>query len=272
MSPALALGTVSAVAVLYVVGYLLFAKPRGNSQGSAGIDNCLVTGLVVFLMSLILLAIPPSDEAVLRRFHEISYHNPRGWPSARWLGVATVQNPNDVWIHQEIISEIKPDFIVEAGTFLGGSAAIWAMVLAQVNPDGRVITIDIEDQVTAAKELPIVKQKVDFLVGSSTDPTIVGEVERRVKGKKVMVILDSDHRKEHVLAELRAYSRFVSIGSYLIVQDTNVNGHPVLKNFGPGPWEAVEDFLKETDHYVIDREREKLLFTMHPGGYLKRVK
>ena len=71
--------------------------------------------------------------------------------------------------------------------------------------------------------------------GSSTDAKIVEEVKKRAEGKKVLVILDSDHRKDHVLNELRAYSSLVPVGGYVIVQDTNINGHPVFKEHGPGP-------------------------------------
>lgn len=137
---------------------------------------------------------------------------------------------------------IKPDFIVETGTLFGGSAALWATILQQVNPDGRVITIDIKDQVSAAKNLPIVKDKVEFLIGSSVDRAIVAEVTKRVNGKKVLVILDSDHSKDHVLAEMKAHAPLVSKDSYLIVQDTNVNGHPVLEKFGPGPMRLSTSF------------------------------
>jgi cephalosporin hydroxylase len=87
-----------------------------------------------------------------------------------------------------------------------------------------------------------------------------------------MVLLDSDHHAPHVLKELKAYAPLVSVGSYLIVQDTNVNGHPVLPRFGPGPGEAVGEFLAADDRFQIDRSREHLLFHMHPKGYLKRVK
>ena len=213
----------------------------------------------------------PSEQEVVDRFHKLFYDS-RIWVTTRWLGVPTAQNPNDAWIHQEIIAQVKPDFIVEAGTWNGGSAALWATILQQVNPEGRVITIDIKDQVSAAKELPIVRDKVEFLLGSSVDPAIVAEVTKRVKGKKVLVILDSDHSKNHVLAEMTAYAPLVSQYSYLIVKDTNVNGHPVLKNFGPGPMEAVSEFLAINDQFRPDREAERLMFTMHPNGYLKRIK
>jgi cephalosporin hydroxylase len=99
----------------------------------------------------------------------------------------------------------------------------------------------------------------------------VAEVTRRVGGKRTIVILDSDHRRDHVLAELRAYSPLVGVGSYLIVQDTDVNGHPVMESFGPGPMEAVEAFLRGNAAFRSDRSRERLLFTLAPKGYLKRV-
>ena len=213
----------------------------------------------------------PSAQEVVERFHKVFYDS-EIWMSTKWLGIPTAQNPNDAWIHQEIIAQVKPDFIIETGTWHGGSAALWATILQQVNPEGRIITIDINDLAKDAKELPIVKDKVEFLHGSATDPALVAAVSKRVQGKKVMVILDSDHRKNHVLAEMKAYGPLVSKDSYLIVQDTNANGHPVLEKFGPGPMEAVEEFLATNDQFRPDRKAERLLFTMHPKGYLKRVK
>ena len=85
-----------------------------------------------------------------------------------------------------------------------------------------------------------------------------------------MVILDSAHTKAHVLAEMRAYAPMVTVGSYLLVEDTNVNGHPVAPDFGPGPMEAVEAFLTETDEFERDPSREKFLLSFNPGGWLRR--
>jgi cephalosporin hydroxylase len=241
-----------------------------------------------------------TDQQIIDRYHEMYYESRNTWVSARWLGVITHQNPNDVWMHQEIISEVKPDFIIEAGTAAGGSAILWAMLLEQVNPKGRVFTIDIVDQIEFIRSiiragdipgssdpkfaaeliksvedshrLPIWKNRIEFIKGSSTDPKIVARLEGEVKGHKVLVILDSDHSKNHVLNELKAYAPMVNVGSYLIVQDTNVNGHPVNKEFGPGPMEAVAEFLAMNKDFEPDASRERLLFTMHPKGYLKRIK
>lgn len=210
-----------------------------------------------------------SKQEVIDDFHKLFYESGI-WQTTRWLGVRTLQNPNDVWIHQEIINEVKPDFILEAGTAEGGSAALWATILQQVNPNGRIITIDINNDAADARKLPIVQQYVEFLIGSSTDPRIIAEVKKRVHGSKVLVILDSDHSKKHVLEELKAYAPLVSVGSYLIVQDTNVNGHPVYSHFGPGPMEAVLEFLASNPQFKADPNAERLMLTMHPKGYLKR--
>lgn len=205
-------------------------------------------------------------------FHLAYYNDADTWRTSRWFGIVTQQNPNDVWTAQEIISEVKPDYIIETGTLYGGSALLWASILEQVNPDGKVITIDIEDKSAEARKMPLARKRIEFLIGSSTDPSIVESIREKAAGKKVMVILDSLHTKAHVYSEMTSYAAMVSVGSYLIVQDTDINGHPVLKDFGPGPMEATQQFLKNNDSFAIDRSREKLLFTMHPGGYLKRIK
>ena len=85
-----------------------------------------------------------------------------------------------------------------------------------------------------------------------------------------MVILDSDHSRDHVLRELELYAPLVTPGCYVVVEDTNVNGHPVVPRFGPGPMEAVQEYLATTDAFEVDRSREKLLLTFNPSGYLRR--
>jgi cephalosporin hydroxylase len=211
------------------------------------------------------------EKEVVDRYHQVFYNSPDTWRLNKWLGILTEQNPNDVWITQEIIVETRPDFIVETGTLCGGSAALWSTILEQVNPAGRVITIDIMDQSQQARKLPIVQKHVDFLYGSSTAANVISDVKNRVQGKKVLVILDSDHSKQHVLNELAAYAPLVTVGSYLIVQDTNVNGHPVERTFGPGPMEALTEFLAANPNFVPDKGRERLFFTMNPNGYLERI-
>jgi len=211
---------------------------------------------------------PASEEEAIARFAETWRNRLSIYSESRWLGIQTLQNPTDAWVTQEIIQEVKPDFIVEAGAYKGGSALLWAMILKEVNPRGRVITIDIEDLVQQARQKPIWDERIDFLLGSSTDPATVSEVARRVQGGRVLVILDSLHTRDHVLAELRAYSPLVSPGSYLIVQDTGL--------WRPSPnaqWasQAVREFLETSPGFKVDLRRERFLITNNPHGYLRRV-
>ena len=106
---------------------------------------------------------------------------------------------------------------------------------------GQIITIDI-----ASKKGRPRHDRIAYILGSSTADEIVAQVQELIKGSKtVMVILDSDHTMQHVIQELRIYSKLVTLNSYLIVEDTNMNGHPVAPEFGPGPMEAVDEFLKD---------------------------
>ena len=247
--------------------------------GVLGVAASLGAG--VFLGRHLQSRIPPAagapaagcpDAYVVDRFQQIWYDAKAPWNNNRWMGIQAAQNPMDAWVIQEIIFDTRPDFIVECGAFHGGSAAAWATFLKEANPSGRVISIDIEDRMQKARELPVVKERVEFLVGSSTAPEIVGRVKERVGEKRAMVILDSLHTEEHVRRELELYSPLVRVGDYLIVQDTNVNGHPVQPGFGPGPQEAVQAFLASTDAFAPDRSRERLVLTFSPNGYLRRVK
>jgi cephalosporin hydroxylase len=206
------------------------------------------------------------------RFIQLWSKTPKGLFANRWMGVRTEQNPFDVWVTQEILYEVKPDFVVEAGSMHGGSSILWSMILQEIHPEGRVITIDIKDRRPDRARLHMAARHVEFMLGSSTDPAIVAEVEERVRGKKVLVILDSDHSKKHVLDELRAYAPLVDVDSYVIVQDGVINGHPLMWPMEPGPYEAVEEFMIDNDEFVIDLSRERLLVTNNPHGYLKRVK
>ena len=194
----------------------------------------------------------------------------------KWFGVTTLQHPFDAWIQQEIIFEIKPDFIVETGTFQGGSAGLWATILEHANPDGRVISIDIEDKRSSAhRSLPIVKRRVDFLLGSAIDPTIVQEVAKRVQGKKVLVILDDAKSPQHILAELKAYAPIVSVGSYVIVQGTHLGYRVPQWNgpaWAPGAFKGVQMFMATTDEFMIDHSREALIATESPSGFLRRIR
>jgi len=144
-------------------------------------------------------------------------------------------------------------------------------VSKNINESGKVITVDIERQMEGAAQLSLFRERVEFIGGDSVSEKVIRRIADRVKGARAVVILDSDHHKQHVLNELRLYSRFVSPGSYLIVHDTSHNGHPLKTSYGAGPMEAVEEFLAENRSIVSDRSREKFIMTFSPKGFLKRI-
>ena len=208
------------------------------------------------------------DRHLVRGFHRLYYDaGPRGgtWANTRWLGVGVSKCPLDLWVYQEIIDETRPDLLVETGTFDGGSALYFASLFDLLGR-GRVVTIDVDPH----ERLPE-HERITYLTGSSVAPEIGTLIQELAsEAERVMVVLDSDHSRDHVLAELRAYGELVTSGCYLVVEDTNVNGHPVWPGFGPGPMEAVEEFLAEDSRFVVDRAREKLLLTFNPSGWLLR--
>lgn len=171
-------------------------------------------------------AILPSEtlrRATIDQFHRIYYHSPKQtWRNTFYRGVPIWKCPLDLWLYQEILHEVRPDLIVETGTAFGGSAYYLAD-LCGLHGRGEVVSIDVKDRTNG-----LFHPRVTFLIGSSTDPEMKRKVLPRIPdGGTVLVILDSLHTRRHVLAEMRLWNDLVSEGSYLIVEDTNINGHPV---------------------------------------------
>jgi len=208
------------------------------------------------------------EARLVRRFHSLYYNR---WLKGAdtinlsWFGHHLLKCPLDLWMYQELIVRNRPDYVVETGTWAGGSALYFAMLFDHLE-HGRVITIDIESR----SERPV-HPRISYVTGSSVDQQITARVREEVGNRRAMVVLDSDHRADHVYAELVAYSSLVKRGDYLIVEDTNVNNHPVAPHFGAGPMEAVERFLSENDQFVIDERCERFLMTLQARGYLRRV-
>jgi cephalosporin hydroxylase len=202
----------------------------------------------------------------IKKFHQF-YYNSKVWKDTYWLGHQVMKCPLDLWIYQEMIFELKPDIIVECGTARGGSALYLANVCQLVN-HGQIITIDIKQN----ENLPQ-HERIKYLIGSSISKEIFESVKSLVRDKaKVMVILDSDHSRDHVIKEMNLYKDLVTDGSYMIIEDSNINGNPVKKKFGPGPMEAIDDFLKNNTDFIIDKTKEKFFLTFNPRGILKKSK
>ena len=209
----------------------------------------------------------PVVEAVVAQFHRIYYAaSQRTWKNTYWRGVRVLKSPLDLWVYQEILSELRPDVIVEAGTMHGGSAFYLASICDLLD-HGKIVTIDIRRR-PGRPDHP----RITYLTGSSADPAVASQVDELIgDSQTVMVILDSNHSREHVLKELDLWRSRVSVGSYLVVEDTHVNGRPVLEKFGPGPWEAVAEWLPANRNFRRDRAREKFFFTFNRRGYLRRT-
>jgi len=199
-----------------------------------------------------------------------------------WMGRPIIQYPQDMIAMQELIWELKPDLIIETGIAHGGSLIYYASILELIG-GGEVLGIDIDIRDHNRKEIeahPMFK-RIHMIQGSSIDEAIVSRVVEIAKGKKrVLVCLDSNHTHEHVLSEMEFYAPFVTKNSYLVVFDTIVEDLP--ENYfkhkrpwgiGNNPKTAVKEFLEKNNDFSIDVDIDnKLLISVAPGGYLKRVK
>jgi cephalosporin hydroxylase len=203
--------------------------------------------------------------------------------SFRWMGRPIIQYPQDIVAMQELIWEIKPDLIIETGIAHGGSLIFYASMMELVGK-GEVLGVDIDIREHNRKEIerhPMFK-RISMIQGSSIDPAIVSQVKEKAKGKKsVLVVLDSNHTHDHVLEELKAYASLVSVNSYVVVFDTIVEnlpdnylpGHKRPWGLGDNPMTAVRAFLETNTDFEIDTMiNDKLLISVAPDGYLKKIR
>lgn len=218
------------------------------------------------------------------------YYESRVWINdMHWLGVPVLKPPTDLWTVQQIIVNHRPDVIVEAGTFLGGSALFYACVMDMLG-GGRVVTIDIpecpchsgrirwEDLDSGNYQRPE-HPRIEYVCGSSTDQDTFDKITAGIgEDEQVMVVLDSEHYMAHVAAELELWSPIVSIDQYLIVEDTNWDRPDWMGTeavgrgqYTKGPGAALREWLPTTDRFLVDRKVQPSL-TFHPGGYLRCVR
>jgi len=233
-----------------------------------------------------------SSEWIAKAFkHNYSYH-------FDWLGLPIIQHPQDIIAMQQLIWKVQPDLIIETGVARGGSAIFYASLLELIaqcggNTAAAVLSIDIDIRSHNKKAIfdhPLSK-RIRLIEGSSVDTGLFDHVSDIAnRAEKVMVCLDSNHTHDHVLKELKLYSKLVSVGSYCVVFDTIIEDFPVElsqnRAWGKGnnpktavwkflDWIKSENLRNKTEaglNFVIDQELEaSLLVTVAPDGYLKRI-
>jgi cephalosporin hydroxylase len=211
-------------------------------------------------------AMPIEAEQYFRWFYDTGV-----WKRMHYRGVRILKVPSDLWNYQEIFAEHRVEWVLETGTRHGGSALFFADLLQLNGASGRVISVDLDSGSNAVRTHP----RIDFVLGDSGSASVAQRVAAMLPAQRgtLFTILDSDHAKAHVLRELAALLPLLRKGDYLVVEDSCVNGHPVRPGFGPGPYEALEEFLaRHPDVFVHDRAREaKFGFTAAPNGYLIRT-
>jgi cephalosporin hydroxylase len=205
------------------------------------------------------------------RYHLWYYRN-LVWDTTSWLGVKTLKSPADMWNYQEILYSLKPSVVIEFGTRHGGSALFFAGVMRQIGNRFKLLSVDID--ATTVSEQTRHDPDIELLIMSSSDPKVgerIADLRSQYPGP-AFVILDSDHSKAHVLSEMKVLRPVLVPGDYVIVEDTNVNGHPVYPAHGPGPFEAVNEYFQQyPEDYRYDAAREaKFGFTFATRGFLIR--
>lgn len=198
-----------------------------------------------------------------------------------WCGLPVIQTPADIVTMQEVIWENEPDLLIEVGIARGGSLLLYSSIF-ELKGKGRTVGVDVDIRAhnRAAIERHPLSKRVTMIEGSSTEMETLSRVKETIEnGDKVMVVLDSNHTHEHVLAELQLYAPLVTVGQFLVVADTIIEEIPPStyrpREWGPGnnPRTALDEYLRRSDDFEVDPWiNSKLLLTNSPGGYLRRVR
>jgi cephalosporin hydroxylase len=202
-----------------------------------------------------------------------------------WLGVPIIQLPEDMIRYQEVVTRLKPDVIIETGIAHGGSA-IFSASLCRLIGHGRVIAVDIDIRPHNRRRLDAhpLRDLITLIEGSSTSASVLTAIRTAIRpGESVLVILDSNHSKAHVAAELEAYAGLVSQGSYIVATDGLMRDLAEVPR-GEAAWvwdnpaAAAVEFASRNPQFVIEQPpwpfNESALnhnVTHWPQAWLKRI-
>jgi cephalosporin hydroxylase len=244
-------GTLAAKSARRTRGRRLTTAAFGNGRTVAGPD-----GLPEFP--------EPVPDALKETLVE-TYWRGLSWQHSTWLGQPVAAAPTDLVVYQEIIASVRPDWIIETGTFGGGRALFFASICDLLG-HGRVVSVG-NDELARPEHA-----RVDYVVAPPHEPA-AAEAVRAIVGDdpNALVLLGSRNGTPRLVNEFEMYAPLVRIGSYVIVENTIVNGHPVWPGYGPGPAEALRRILPEHGEFVQDTAWEKHALTFNPGGFLRRI-
>jgi cephalosporin hydroxylase len=185
-----------------------------------------------------------------------------------WMGAKTLKNPLDAWIYQELIYAVKPEVIVEIGSYAGGSTLYFAHLLDLMG-NGLVISVDID-----RANYNVSHKRITAITGDSASPEVFQQVEKLCRNKTVLVMHDGGHEKAQVAKDLALYSKLVTPGSYFIVEDSIVDifdEGEVLGTQYEGPMGAILEFIDQNKNFKIDDDCERYILTYNQKGFLKRI-
>jgi cephalosporin hydroxylase len=202
-------------------------------------------------------------------FHFLWYYSKKTWKTHTFLGYPLMQNPLDLHVYQEIVFATRPAFIIQTGVAAGGSILYFATLLDAINAPAEAIVIGI-DIALSERAKTLNHRRIRLVEGDSVAEDTLDRVRSLLAAPAGMVVLDSDHHRAHVLRELELYHPLVSPGSYLVVEDTNLNGHPVAPFNPPGPYQAVKQFLGQHPEFERSAVWHKNLVSHHAHGWLRR--
>lgn len=210
---------------------------------------------------------PKSSDAA-REFHIALYDSRDPSLLPVYAGRPIDKSPLDLWRYIEAIEQTRPEVLIECGTANGASAKFFLDQMKRYSPSTRVISIDVDDGTAPFSQNPSrlnpgerpKDEGITYLIGDSVSQAIVMKAAELAAGSRTMVVLDSSHAYAHVRMELIAYAPLVSPGCLLVVEDVDVNGHPVYPDYGPGPYEAVAEWLPDaSDDLEVDEVQEMFL-------------